>query len=203
MYRLFCVVLCIVCLYMCTVRLPPGSYPIAVKCIVSYHILHSPSADAVKISQLTASLNEVHFSGLCSDCAKLKISFFIANLCNLIIGYWADKLVLSFTKQALLYGCTKSTVLSGELFWTWCGESSRAADSISVTALEPVFSSMTTGYFLLLFQMESIAVIVLASIGYSVLTPINLLQTERGKKEANEGDEILLEGITCTYFCTA
>jgi hypothetical protein len=62
---------------------------------------------------------------------------------------------------------------------------------------------MTTSDFLLLFQIESIAVIVLASIGYSVLTPINMLKTERGQKEANEGDEILLEGITCTYFSTA
>jgi len=62
---------------------------------------------------------------------------------------------------------------------------------------------MTISDFLLLFQLESIAVIVLASIGYSVLTPINMLQTERGQREANEGDEVLLEGITCTYFCTA
>jgi hypothetical protein len=57
---------------------------------------------------------------------------------------------------------------------------------------------MTTSDILLLFQIESIAVIVLASIGYSVLTPINMLKTERGQKEANEGDEVLLEGITCT-----
>jgi hypothetical protein len=62
---------------------------------------------------------------------------------------------------------------------------------------------MTTGDFLLLFQIESIAVIVLASFGYSVLTPINMLQREKGQKEANEADEVLLEGITCTYFCTA
>ena len=55
----------------------------------------------------------------------------------------------------------------------------------------------------LLFQLESIAAIVVASIGYSVLTPINMLRTERGQKEANEGDEILLEGITCTYFFAA
>ena len=39
MYCLFCVVLCIVCVYMCTVLLPPGGYPIAVKYIISYHIL--------------------------------------------------------------------------------------------------------------------------------------------------------------------
>ena len=31
MYCLFCVVLSIVCVYVCTVLLPPGGYPIAVK----------------------------------------------------------------------------------------------------------------------------------------------------------------------------
>jgi len=36
MYCLFCVVLSIVCVYMCDVLLPPGGYPIAVKCIISY-----------------------------------------------------------------------------------------------------------------------------------------------------------------------
>jgi len=36
MYCLFCVVLCIVRVYMCTVLLPPGGYPIAVKYII-YH----------------------------------------------------------------------------------------------------------------------------------------------------------------------
>jgi hypothetical protein len=64
------------------------------------------------------------------------------------------------------------------------------------------FSSATSD-LLLLFQIVSIAAITLASIGYSVLTPINMLQTERGQKEANEGDEVLLEGITCTYYRTA
>ena len=43
MYCLFCVILCIVLLYMCTVLLPPGGYPIAVKYvtyhIISYHII--------------------------------------------------------------------------------------------------------------------------------------------------------------------
>jgi len=34
----FCVVLCIVFVYMCTEILPPGGYPIAVKYIISYHI---------------------------------------------------------------------------------------------------------------------------------------------------------------------
>jgi len=32
----FCVVVCIVCVYMCTVLLAPGGYPIAVKYIISY-----------------------------------------------------------------------------------------------------------------------------------------------------------------------
>ena len=36
MYCLFCVVLCIVCVYMCTELLPPGGYPVAVKYIISY-----------------------------------------------------------------------------------------------------------------------------------------------------------------------
>jgi len=36
MYCLFCDVLCIVCVYMCTELLPPGGYPIAVKYIISY-----------------------------------------------------------------------------------------------------------------------------------------------------------------------
>jgi len=35
---LFCVVLCIVCVYMCTVLLPAGGYPIAVK-YISYHVV--------------------------------------------------------------------------------------------------------------------------------------------------------------------
>jgi len=39
MYCLFCDVLCTVCVYMCTVLLPPGGYPIAVnKYIISYII---------------------------------------------------------------------------------------------------------------------------------------------------------------------
>jgi len=29
-------VLCIVCVYVCTALLPPGDYPVAVKCIISY-----------------------------------------------------------------------------------------------------------------------------------------------------------------------
>jgi len=38
MYCLFCEVLCIVCVYMCTELLPPGGYTIAVEYIISYHI---------------------------------------------------------------------------------------------------------------------------------------------------------------------
>ena len=39
MYGLFCVVLCIVCVYICTELLPPGGYPIAVKYIILYYII--------------------------------------------------------------------------------------------------------------------------------------------------------------------
>ena len=35
MYWLFCDLLSVVCVYMCTVLLPPGGYPIAVKYIIS------------------------------------------------------------------------------------------------------------------------------------------------------------------------
>jgi hypothetical protein len=46
MYCLFCVVLCIICVYMCTELLPPGGCPIAVKYIIyiiSYHMYHIAS----------------------------------------------------------------------------------------------------------------------------------------------------------------
>jgi hypothetical protein len=47
MYCLFCDVLCIVCVYMCTELLPPGCYPIAVKYIISYHTyLRGPNRGA-------------------------------------------------------------------------------------------------------------------------------------------------------------
>jgi len=38
MYYLFCVILCIVYVYTCTVLLPPGGYPIAVN---KYHIIYN------------------------------------------------------------------------------------------------------------------------------------------------------------------
>jgi len=41
MYCLFCDVLCIACVYMCTELLPPGGYPIAVKYIISYHTIRT------------------------------------------------------------------------------------------------------------------------------------------------------------------
>jgi hypothetical protein len=41
MYCLFCVVLCIVFVYMCTELLPPGGYPIAVKYIISWRQRHT------------------------------------------------------------------------------------------------------------------------------------------------------------------
>jgi len=37
MYCLFCEVLCIVCVYMCTELLPPGGYRIADKFIISHY----------------------------------------------------------------------------------------------------------------------------------------------------------------------
>ena len=39
MYCLFCDVLCIVCVCMCTALLPPGGYPIAVKYIIPYNFI--------------------------------------------------------------------------------------------------------------------------------------------------------------------
>jgi len=40
MYCLFCVVLFIVCVYMCTVLLPPGGYPFPVNKYIIYHITY-------------------------------------------------------------------------------------------------------------------------------------------------------------------
>jgi len=55
MYCLFCVVPCIVCVYMCNVLLPPGGYPVAVKCIISYQLgIHNRSAFRQK--KITANL---------------------------------------------------------------------------------------------------------------------------------------------------
>jgi hypothetical protein len=44
MWCLFCDVPGIVCVYMCTVLLPPGGYPIAVKYIISYKCLSEAKA---------------------------------------------------------------------------------------------------------------------------------------------------------------
>jgi hypothetical protein len=57
MYCLFCVIPCIVCVYMCTELLPPGGYPIAVKCII-YHIIQSPcSPNMAPCNCIICSLN--------------------------------------------------------------------------------------------------------------------------------------------------
>jgi hypothetical protein len=40
MYCLFCVVLCIVCVQMCTELLPPGGYPTAINNIYSIYIIY-------------------------------------------------------------------------------------------------------------------------------------------------------------------
>ena len=42
-YCLFYVILCIVCVYMCTVLLPPGGYPIAVNIYISYAVMKENS----------------------------------------------------------------------------------------------------------------------------------------------------------------
>ncbi|XP_069678934.1 uncharacterized protein [Periplaneta americana] len=59
--------------------------------------------------------------------------------------------------------------------------------------LSPKTASLLIAMYYIVF---SVVVTVLACIGFSVLTPINMLQLESGKKEASEGDEVLLEGIT-------
>jgi len=55
MYCLFSVVLCIVCVYMCTVLLPPGGYPIAVKYILYYS--HSNWKDGLTNCRIIFSWN--------------------------------------------------------------------------------------------------------------------------------------------------
>ena len=53
MYCLFSVVLCIVCVYMCTVLLPPGGYPIAVKYIISARHNSGPYFSVGSVNQHT------------------------------------------------------------------------------------------------------------------------------------------------------
>jgi len=85
---LFCVVLCIVCVYMCTVLLPPGGYPIAVKYIISYiyhimyyiyHIIQNMgvrfrirAADSFSLQQNVQTGSQAH-PDYCSMCTR---SFF-------------------------------------------------------------------------------------------------------------------------------
>ena len=56
----FCVVLCIVCVYMYTVRLPPAGYPIAVKYIIPYQWDVRSSVDVI---------------GFCVDDQRAKLNF--------------------------------------------------------------------------------------------------------------------------------
>jgi hypothetical protein len=85
MYCLFCVIIYIVCVYMCTILLPPGGYPIAVKYIVSCTINY----------RMIVFYHET----ICDMCCSLQQNFpkstFIvstdlprANRKNLVISLW-------------------------------------------------------------------------------------------------------------------
>jgi hypothetical protein len=59
---LFCDVLCIVCVYMCTELLPPGGYPIAVKYIIYHFPIHpalfySPVSSLKKVGANQKGIN--------------------------------------------------------------------------------------------------------------------------------------------------
>jgi len=58
MYCLFCDVLCIVCVYMCTELLPPGGYSIAVK----YSVIQKDVLNFVRLYFLnyTWYVNDLH-----------------------------------------------------------------------------------------------------------------------------------------------
>ena len=81
MYCLFCVILCIVCMYMCTELLPPGGYPIAVKYIISYHIIQNCSEI---ISLLFTDANTYTVIGVASlqaapfMCAPIMVYIFVS-----------------------------------------------------------------------------------------------------------------------------
>jgi len=60
MYCLFCDVLCIVCVYMCTELLPPGGYPIIVKYIISYHVSGSHVPIIRKINCINTTSTRCH-----------------------------------------------------------------------------------------------------------------------------------------------
>jgi len=56
MHCLFCV-LCIVCVYMCTELLPPGGYPIAVKCIISFRWERNRCAPKQHVPKINLSVH--------------------------------------------------------------------------------------------------------------------------------------------------
>jgi len=65
MYCLFCVVLCIVCVYMCTELLPSGDYPIAVKYIILYRseelfVSYAEHCDMMSIEPFSAVLHALY-----------------------------------------------------------------------------------------------------------------------------------------------
>ncbi|XP_021941288.1 uncharacterized protein LOC110840516 isoform X2 [Zootermopsis nevadensis] len=70
--------------------------------------------------------------------------------------------------------------------------SNRLADSLPCVVLRNYHDRLTHSGA----QIFSIIATVLASIGYNLLTPDNMLTTESGRKEADVGDDVLLEGIT-------
>jgi len=89
MYCLFCVVLCIACVYMYTVLLPPGGYPVSVEYIASYHMTK------LKIdirNYANASKRYVILSALiCTSDVKeqgIYVLFFTILSCRKIIGLY-------------------------------------------------------------------------------------------------------------------
>jgi hypothetical protein len=84
MYRLFCVVLCTVCVYMCTVLLPPGGYPIAVKYIILYHIIAGNVQFVCRNTRTTDCFFTWHDGGGAFDLVKDEIN-------RQLQAKWADK----------------------------------------------------------------------------------------------------------------
>ena len=117
MYRLFCVVLCIVCVQMCTVLLPPGGNPIAVNKyisyiisfhvsyrivsyiishriisyhIISYHIIsyHIISYQSYIINALSTPTLLLRPDGLCHPAVRRPSSFISSLLLLVLYTYW-------------------------------------------------------------------------------------------------------------------
>jgi hypothetical protein len=60
MYYLFCAILCIVCVYIFTVLLPPGGYPIAVKYTVSKHIFDVEHIEQLHVSAFNKAIIKLY-----------------------------------------------------------------------------------------------------------------------------------------------